>query len=196
MVTIIGFYGYSNTGKTTIIEHLIEELTKKGYKVATIKTTDKPITMDKEGKDTWRFAQKGAETIILSSPVETTYILKHREKLQDILDHINHLTNVDVVLVEGAKNPFIQKIRFGNTPIRENTVFTYDGNNKKILEFILNKITEEKHMQGFIELKVNGKKIPLSRFPKEFIIQTVVGMVKPLKGVDEVKEVELHFKTE
>ena len=194
MTCTIGFYGYSNTGKTTVMEYLIKELTDRGFKVAAVKTTDKPISLDTEGKDTWRFAQKGAKIIALSTPVETSYILKQKNDFLSILNHVNHLNDVDVVLIEGARDPGIQKIRFGNTPIRENTVFTYDGNNEKTLEFILNKIKEEKHMDESIELKVNGKKIPLSKFPREFIIQTIVGMVKPLRGVDEVKEVELHFK--
>lgn len=45
-----------------------------------------------------------------------------------------------------------------------------------------------------ISLKVNGKKIPLTEFPSEFITNTIYGMVKSLKGVDEVKELELIIK--
>lgn len=40
-------------------------------------------------------------------------------------------------------------------------------------------------MNETIELIINGKKIPLSEFPKDFIKNTLVGMVKSLKGVDE-----------
>ena len=36
-----------------------------------------------------------------------------------------------------------------------------------------------------IELIINGKKIPLSEFPKDFIKNTVIGMVTSLKGVDK-----------
>ena len=196
MLAVLGFYGYSNTGKTTVIEYLIEELTNRGFKVATVKMTDKPISIDKEGKDTWRFAQKGAKITIMSTPVETGYILKQKEDLPSILNCIYNLGDVDVVLVEGAKDPSIKKIRFGDAPIRKNTVFTYDGNNEKILDFILATVEEERHMKDFIELKVNGKKIPLSKFPKDFIIQTIAGMVKSLRGVEEVREVEIHFKIE
>ena len=196
VLAVLGFYGYSNTGKTTVIEYLIKELTNRGFKVATVKITDKPISIDKEGKDTWRFAQKGAKITIMSTPVETGYILKQKEDLPSILNRIYNLGDVDVVLVEGARDPSVQKIRFGDAPVRKNTVFTYDGDNEKILDFILNTVKEERHMKDFIELKVNGKKIPLSKFPKDFIIQTIAGMVKSLRGVEEVKEVELHFKIE
>ena len=194
MTTIIGFYGYSNTGKTTVIEYLIEQLENKGFNTAVVKITDKPISIDKEGKDTWRYGERGAKIISMSSLIETSFILKYKEDISSIVDHIEHLGDVDVILVEGANDPLIKKIRFGDISIRSNTVLTYTGDNEKIFKFILDKILEEKHMKDFVELKVNGKKIPLSKFPKDFIIQTIAGMVKSLRGVDEVSEVELHFK--
>lgn len=45
-----------------------------------------------------------------------------------------------------------------------------------------------------IIIKVNGKKIPLTEFPTKFIKNTIKGMLKSLKGVDEIEEVEIHFK--
>jgi len=45
-------------------------------------------------------------------------------------------------------------------------------------------------MQTII-LKVNGKEVPLTQFPADIIIQTILGMLKALKGVEEVKEVEI-----
>ncbi len=44
-----------------------------------------------------------------------------------------------------------------------------------------------------ISIKVNGKKITLTEFPSEIIISTICGMLKPLKGVDEIKNVEIKF---
>ena len=44
-----------------------------------------------------------------------------------------------------------------------------------------------------IKVKVNGKDIPLTEFPKDFIINTICGMLKSLKGVDEIKDVEIRF---
>jgi len=45
-----------------------------------------------------------------------------------------------------------------------------------------------------INIKVNGKNIPLSEFPSEFIINSICGMLRTLKGVDEIKTVEIKFK--
>jgi hypothetical protein len=43
-------------------------------------------------------------------------------------------------------------------------------------------------------IKVNGNQIPLTEFPTEFIKNTITGMLQSLKGVDEIKEVEIFFK--
>jgi hypothetical protein len=45
-----------------------------------------------------------------------------------------------------------------------------------------------------ITIKVNGKNIPLSEFPAEFIKNSICGMLRTLKGVDEIKTVEIKFQ--
>jgi hypothetical protein len=44
-----------------------------------------------------------------------------------------------------------------------------------------------------ITIKVNGKNIVLSEFPAEIIKNSICGMLKTLKGVDEIKTVEIKF---
>lgn len=44
-------------------------------------------------------------------------------------------------------------------------------------------------------LTVNGKLIPLTEFPDEFIQNTIMGMISSLKGVKEVETVELSLKS-
>jgi len=43
-------------------------------------------------------------------------------------------------------------------------------------------------------IKVNGKSIALSEFPAEFIKNSICGMLRTLKGVDEIKTVEINIK--
>jgi len=45
-----------------------------------------------------------------------------------------------------------------------------------------------------IKIKVNGKNIALSEFPAEFIINSICGMLRTLKGIDEIKTVEIKFE--
>jgi hypothetical protein len=41
---------------------------------------------------------------------------------------------------------------------------------------------------------INGKQIILTEFPKEFIQNTIVGMLKSLKGVDEIKNIKIKIE--
>ena len=62
MTPIIALVGRSNSGKNNALERLIPALEKKGYRVGTIKHTTGRYPLDKEGKDSWRFAQAGARS--------------------------------------------------------------------------------------------------------------------------------------
>ena len=41
------------------------------------------------------------------------------------------------------------------------------------------------------ELKVNGKEIELNNFVENFISQTVIGMVRSLRGIDNIETISL-----
>ena len=46
------------------------------------------------------------------------------------------------------------------------------------------------------EVKVNGQKIDLNRFVESFISQSVIGMLKSLRGVDVVETIDLKISKE
>ena len=98
MIPVFSFTAWSNTGKTTYIEKLIAELTKRGVRVAAVKHDGHKLALDKPGKDSWRFAQAGAETVAVSSS-EVCAVMYYRPMgLDEILSHID---GVDLILVEG-----------------------------------------------------------------------------------------------
>jgi hypothetical protein len=45
-----------------------------------------------------------------------------------------------------------------------------------------------------ILVKVNGEEIQLTEFPTEFIKNSICGMLRSLKGVKEINDVEIRFK--
>jgi molybdopterin-guanine dinucleotide biosynthesis adapter protein len=133
----IGFYGLSNTGKTTLIISVIKQLTMKGYKVASIKQTTHPYSIDTSGKDTWNFSKAGSDLVCFQSAVETSFIINQQLPFDRIMDIINNMDFYDVVLIEGSKDDFIEKIRLDQkTPLIKNTVFTFDGDINKVVLFI------------------------------------------------------------
>ncbi|MEM2691664.1 MAG: molybdopterin-guanine dinucleotide biosynthesis protein B, partial [Candidatus Bathyarchaeia archaeon] len=102
--TVISVIGSKNSGKTTVIELLIQELTKRGYRVAAVKhIPEKDFTIDTEGRDTWRFAKAGAKTVIAISPTEVTTIEKADTSGLTLSDILEKIVENDIVLVEGFR---------------------------------------------------------------------------------------------
>jgi len=141
-LVVIGFYGKSDSGKTSLIERLIKEFNEDGFKVATIKITDKKISIDSEGKDTWKHSQAGAGIIVLSSPAETDFIVKDKIETNEIIKQISLFGEYDIVLVEGANDPDILKIRLGNIKERKNTIYHYNDDFEEVVKLIKKKINE------------------------------------------------------
>jgi len=137
---VFGFYGESDSGKTSIIEKLIKRLTNDGYKIATVKITDKLIGIDNEGKDTWKHSQAGSKLVVFSSTVETDYLIKENQTISEILQNITDLGEFDIMLVEGANDKTTPKIRIGNISERDNTIFTYMGDFEELVNRIKNDI--------------------------------------------------------
>lgn len=45
-----------------------------------------------------------------------------------------------------------------------------------------------------MSVKINGEEIPISEFPSDFIKNSICGMLRSLKGVDEIRDVEIKFE--
>ena len=137
---VLGFYGFSSSGKTTILTDLIKQLTQRGYKVGTIKQMDKALSIDTPGKDTWKHKEAGADMVVFSSQNETSFIIPDQLNQSTIIKHMTQMQGLDIIFIEGVQDPSIPKIRIGDKPIRENTLFTYDGDFNNLLDHILEKL--------------------------------------------------------
>ena len=101
---VIAVVGTKKSGKTTTIENLIRELTNRGYKVAAIKHVPEPgHTIDTPGKDTWRYAQAGAKTIISVAANEIATIEKTPGENVKLDSLIRKCKGNDIVFIEGLK---------------------------------------------------------------------------------------------
>jgi molybdopterin-guanine dinucleotide biosynthesis protein B len=92
--------GKHNSGKTTLIEFLSEELNKKGYRVGYIKhdPKGKGIT-DREGADTYRVKPLTKKTALVSPNLLTLW----RFEVPPLKELLKEFEDCDVVLVEGFK---------------------------------------------------------------------------------------------
>jgi len=101
---VIAVVGTKKSGKTTTIENLIRELTNRGYKVAAIKHVPEPDhTIDTPGKDTWRYAQAGAKTIVSAAASEIATIEKTPVETVKLEALIRKCKGNDIVFIEGLK---------------------------------------------------------------------------------------------
>lgn len=135
---IFGFYGYSNSGKTSLIERVIKELTEQGRQISVIKQSGHSVSMDTPGKDTYRFTLAGAGLVVLASESETSIIINKQLPIREIIKINAKINEMDIILVESARDAEFKKIRIGDIALRENTIWTYDGDFNKLINLIKN----------------------------------------------------------
>ncbi|MBR1657788.1 MAG: molybdopterin-guanine dinucleotide biosynthesis protein B [Synergistaceae bacterium] len=159
MIPIFSITAWSGAGKTTFIEHLIPELKRRNLRTAVIKHDAHDFDIDKEGKDTFRFTQAGAEIVSITSRTHAAFMENRYVPLAEILRYIH---DVDVIIVEGFKNENIPKIglRRGNfllpegeyiavisdVPMPESEVPVFDVNDYNgFSEWLANELRNWKH---------------------------------------------------
>jgi molybdopterin-guanine dinucleotide biosynthesis protein MobB len=108
--SVVAFVAKSNTGKTTLLEKVILELKKRGYRIGAIKHDAHSFDIDHPGKDSHRLAAAGADTTVITSPEKLALIKKHTESPS--LEHLieAYFSDVDIVLTEGFKRSVLPKI--------------------------------------------------------------------------------------
>ena len=106
-VPVFAFAAWSGTGKTTLIEKIVRELTARGLRVGVIKHDGHDFEIDREGKDSWRFTQAGAKVSVIASAEKTAAI---RQEGLGIRELIASVEGVDILLVEGWKNESLPRI--------------------------------------------------------------------------------------
>jgi molybdopterin-guanine dinucleotide biosynthesis protein B len=112
MTIIVGIAGFKNTGKTTLVERLVEHLTSLKLRVATLKHAHHNFQVDRPGTDSARHQAAGAaQTIIVSSSKMAN--LTHFSSPDDepsLQQAMQALSPADIVLVEGWKGENHAKI--------------------------------------------------------------------------------------
>jgi molybdopterin-guanine dinucleotide biosynthesis adapter protein len=158
-VLVIAAVGTSGSGKTTTLEYLISLLSAEGYKIGSIKHVHhEGFTMDKEGTNTWRYAQAGAKVIVAISPDEIAVLKKTQANLKDLDQVIGLLEQeqLDIIFIEGfhrliAKRTDVPKIITADD--EDNLKRTLEGTAEPILA-ITGVISENKPT-------ITGLKIPI-----------------------------------
>ncbi len=108
---MLGVAGWSNAGKTTLIEKLTRHFTSQGLRVATIKHTHHKFEIDRQDSDTTRHRAAGAAETAIVSGSRFALIEEIETRGEPALEDIaRRLKPADIILVEGYKSAAIPKI--------------------------------------------------------------------------------------
>lgn len=106
----VSFVAKSGTGKTTLLEKVIAELKKRGYRVGAIKHDAHRFDIDHPGKDSYRITAAGTDTMLICSPEKLALVKKHASppSVEELI--ATYFTDVDLVVTEGFKKSALPKI--------------------------------------------------------------------------------------
>jgi len=202
-VKIFGIIGSSGSGKTQLIERLIVEFHKRKRRVAVLKHCPHGFDLDREGKDSHRFLEKGASGVGLAGPGQTAFLQQTGgpESLARLAQE--KFYDADIVLIEGGKNsPGYPKflVLAAGEPLGQDLgleevaavvaekkqpwsrrVFTPEEVSA-MADFM------EKHDTGqtaAVRVEVDGLAVPLNPFVQKVFEQVVLGLVISLRDVAE-----------
>jgi len=206
------FSGLSETGKTRMITSLIPKLLADGYKVGVTKSRPHKFDIDKEGKDSWKYNEAGANGILLYSPEQTTLFCPSvKTNLRQLT--LQYFSNYDIVFAEGfSKEDNVNKIAFLRKGVSENlqlplsnliavvSDFPYTANVPvfhpdnidELYDLIKSMIHVERYRQ--FQIMVNNKPLGVNHFIKTIMQNVIISMVNSLKIKDSViQEISINI---
>ena len=211
MIPIVSIVGKSDSGKTTLIEKIVPELSRRGYKVATIKHDVHGFDIDREGKDSWRHRKAGADTVVISSSTQIALIkdVDRDMTLAELRDYF--IEDVDIIVTEGFKKDVQPKIEvFRKEKHRElltseeDDVVAVVSNERFDLSVPCLDLEDVKGVVDVIEerflrqnnkedvcLLVNGESVAMTPFIRALIIKTIRGMISTLKGCEHPNRIRI-----
>ncbi len=129
---IVLIVGKSNSGKTTLVEKLIRELTARGLSIGSVKHTHDKFDFDKEGKDSWRHKKAGANATLV---VTDTRVALVRDDERPYIEKMQaYLKGTDLIIAEGFKTLALPKIEIFRTASPHKTPLCLDDPN--LLAFV------------------------------------------------------------
>lgn len=212
MRSIISIVGKSSAGKTTLLEKIIGELKRRGYKVAIVKHSHHADALDTADKDTWRLTQAGSELSAINSLDHLAIYrrIDHYFDPQEISSFI--LWDYDIILTEGFKSSPYPKIEVHRAtqgkelltdPQQLLAVVTDEPLEAKVPQYAHDDVTSitdliESRINTVnrgsdLEVVVNGASLTVSPSVQDLLTRTLLAMIPGAQG-DGVKNLHVSLR--
>ncbi len=215
MIPVVCIVGKHNSGKTTLLERLIPCLHERGRRVAVVKHAAHGFALDREGTDSWRLNQTGAEAVVLGGPGGAVTFCRVSEDttLPQLLGLLPML-GFDLVLAEGFKRSRYPKVEVHRSelgpdlllPAEELEAVVSDGDRTfavatfsdsdagGLAEFLDKRFGRPRPERDAIRLTVDGEEIPVNAFASAVISGGILGMLSALKGVKDPENLRIEVR--
>lgn len=215
MKPVISIVGKSDSGKTTLLEGLIDILKQRGHRVAVIKHSGEDFEFDQMGKDSWRFSQAGSKVSAISSARKLAVFRNLDNDLspQDLPNFIGD--DYDLILTEGFKKSSHPKIEVHRqeqgkellSPAQQLLAVVTDepldvavpqfskDEVSKIADLIENTLLA-KRREDEVDLFANNAYIPVNRATRDLLSRTLMAMASAIQGqgTKEVKSLRISLR--
>jgi molybdopterin-guanine dinucleotide biosynthesis protein B len=118
---VFGITGWKNSGKTTLVERLVAEFVRRGWRISTVKHGHHDVDIDQPGRDSHRHRTAGAREVAIVGGKR--YAIMHElsggEAEPTLQQVLSRLSPVDLVLIEGYKREAHAKIEVRGPEKRE-----------------------------------------------------------------------------
>lgn len=216
MSPIVCVVGASGSGKTTFLEQLIPALTRRGYRVGTVKHDVHGFEMDREGKDTWRHREAGAQTVGILSPSRVASIRNTEEEMELARFVGRTFWAEDLVITEGFKRSSFPKIEIfraavepepictdkdhlvalvTDDPIEASVPIFHFQEVERLADWIEDRYLKNRKKRS-IMIHLDGKRLPMKDFVEDIVSEAIKGMLSTLRGWGSPKSIEIQMTLE
>jgi len=202
--------GTKDTGKTSVIEALTRELTRRGRSVVYIKHTHVEPTLEAEDTDTVRIRDAGARATVLAG-TESTVVFRAGKPCGVAGLSFTEAAPGEIVLAEGYKATPGPKLVMSDSDLDigslENVVgvvggsptgfsgAAFDAEDVGPLCDLIEKLAESaSEQQWATRLFIDGEEVPINAFVQDVVAGAVAGMTTVLRDVGDGEIYELKFR--
>jgi molybdopterin-guanine dinucleotide biosynthesis protein B len=195
---VLCIVGRDRTNARAVVEGLVRELAAKDVRVA--------VAVEAEAAPAGGYMAAGSEMTIVKAPGLLLSMRRPREEpaLDDLVWEMRE--DYDLVLADGFRDSSYLKleIRRGEAELlcHKNELLAIAGDKPPDLDIPAFAVDDFARMADLVRrrflthesgedaaLFIDGVRLPLALFVRKIVAGTVMGMVRPLKGVDDPKSV-------